>query len=198
MTIYSLDGVSPTLPDDGDYWVAPDANLIGRVIVGSGVSIWFGSTLRGDNEPITIGEGTNIQEDCVFHTDMGYPATIGKNCTIGHKAMLHCCTIGEGTLIGMGAMVLDGAKVRKDCLIGAGALITEGKQIPDRSLVMGMPGRVIRKIDDVRLQANLDTAEHYRQNVAGAAWKPCRFDVVCISGDLDGDELDIDWIDNAF
>ena len=165
MTIYALDGVSPTLPEDGDFWVAPDANLIGRVIIGSGVSIWFGSTLRGDNEPITIGEGTNIQEDCVFHTDMGFPAMIGRTCTVGHKAMLHGCTIGEGTLIGMGAMVLNGAKVGKGCLIGAGALVTEGKEIPDRSLVVGMPGRVIRKIDDARWQANLDTAEHYRQRM---------------------------------
>ena len=117
MTLYALSGVSPELPDDGDYWVAPDANVIGNVILGSGVSVWFGATLRGDNEPINIGAGTNIQENTVIHTDPGFPATIGANCTIGHKAMLHGCTIGKGALIGMGATVLNGA------VIGAGAII---------------------------------------------------------------------------
>ena len=125
MTIYSLDGHTPQLADDT--WVAPDANLIGQVILEEGASVWFGATLRGDNEPITIGRGSNVQENCVMHTDMGYPLTVGENCTIGHKVMLHGCTLGNNTLIGMGATILNGAKIGNNCLIGAGALVTEGK-----------------------------------------------------------------------
>ena len=128
MTFYTLDGVAPQTPEDADFWVAPDANLIGNVILESGTSVWFGATLRGDNEPITVGEGSNIQENCVIHTDMGYPARIGKNCTVGHKAMLHGCIVGDGSLIGMGATVLNGAVIGKGCIIGAGALIAEGRR----------------------------------------------------------------------
>ena len=165
MTLYALDGVVPELPENDDYWIAPDANLIGRIVVMTGASVWFGATLRGDNEPIVIGEGSNIQENCVIHTDMGYPATVGRNCTIGHKAMLHGCTIGDDTVIGMGATVLNGAKIGNGCLIGAGALVTEGKVIPDNSLVMGMPGKVVRAIDEETRKANLNSAEHYRQRM---------------------------------
>ena len=161
--LYSLDGISPELNDDS--WVAPDANLIGHVRLEAGASVWFGSTLRGDNELIHVGEGSNIQENSVLHTDMGYPLTIGKNCTIGHKAMLHGCTIGEQSLIGMGAMVLNGARIGRNCLIGAGALITEGKEIPDGSLVMGAPGRVVRALDEEAIAGLLASAQGYQQNM---------------------------------
>ena len=163
MTIFTLDGLAPEL--DGDSWVAPDANVIGKVTLGAGVGVWFGATLRGDNERITVGARTNIQENTVCHTDMGYPLVIGENCTIGHKAMLHGCTIGEGSLIGMGATVLNGATIGKNCLIGAGALITEGKNIPDGSLVMGAPGKVVRQLDEAGIAALYDSAEGYVQNM---------------------------------
>ncbi|GAA5081135.1 gamma carbonic anhydrase family protein [Roseibacterium beibuensis] len=161
--IYALDGIAPEIAEDS--WVAPDANLIGRIVLETGASVWFGSTLRGDNEEIRVGAGSNVQENCVFHTDMGYPLTIGANCTIGHKAMLHGCTIGDGSLIGMGATVLNGAKIGKGCLIGAGALIPEGKEIPDGSLVMGMPGKVVRDLDAAAQEKLLASAEHYRQRM---------------------------------
>ncbi len=165
MTIYSLDGHTPQLADDT--WVAPDANLIGQVILEEGASVWFGATLRGDNEPITIGRGSNVQENCVMHTDMGYPLTVGENCTIGHKVMLHGCTLGNNTLIGMGATILNGAKIGNNCLIGAGALVTEGKEIPDGSLVMGAPGKVVRQLDDKALEAVTYGAVHYQENMRG-------------------------------
>lgn len=147
MTLYSLDGIAPELPEEGFSWVAPTAVLIGKVVLKENANIWFGAVLRGDNEVITIGEGSNIQENCVLHTDMGYPLNVGPGCTVGHKAMLHGCTIGENSLIGMGATVLNGAVIGKNCIIGAGALIPEGKLIPDNSLVVGMPGKVIRTLD---------------------------------------------------
>jgi carbonic anhydrase/acetyltransferase-like protein (isoleucine patch superfamily) len=141
MTLYALDGQAPQLPADGDCWIAPDANVIGRVVLESGTSVWFGATLRGDNEVIHIGAGSNVQENTVMHTDIGYPLVVGQNCTIGHRAILHGCSIGDNTLIGMGATVLNGAKIGRNCLIGAGALVTEGKEIPDGSLVMGRRAR---------------------------------------------------------
>lgn len=165
MTLYTLDGIAPELPEDGDFWVAPGAHVIGTVVLESGSSVWFGATLRGDNEFIRVGAGTNIQENCVLHTDMGLPLTIGANCTIGHKAMLHGCTIGEGSLIGMGATVLNGAQVGRGCLIGAGALVTENKVIPDGSLVMGAPGKVVRQLDEEAQARLLLSAEGYRQNM---------------------------------
>ena len=161
--IYALDGIAPDLHPDT--WVAPDANIIGKVTLGQGASVWFGATLRGDNERITLGAGSNVQENCVLHTDMGYPLTIGENCTIGHKAMLHGCSIGDGCLIGMGAIVLNGAKIGAGCLIGAGALITEGKDIPDGSLVMGAPGRVIRSLDGPARARLLLSAAGYQSNM---------------------------------
>ncbi len=161
--IYALDGVAPEIADDT--WVAPDANVIGRVVLEGGASVWFGCTLRGDNEEIRVGAGSNVQENCVFHTDPGCPLSIGENCTIGHKAMLHGCTIGDGSLISMGATVLNGAKVGKGCLIGANVLVTEGKEIPDYSLVMGAPGKVVRTLDEAAVQKLLASAEHYRQNM---------------------------------
>lgn len=165
MTIYSLESLAPVFPADGDYWVAPDANLIGRVVLHSGASVWFGSTLRGDNEPISIGPGSNIQDLSVLHTDMGFPLSVGTNCTIGHKATLHGCTIGDQTLIGMGATVLNGAKIGDNCLIGAGALVTEGKEIPDGSLVLGAPGKVVRLLDATTIDGNLAAAIGYQDNM---------------------------------
>lgn len=165
MTLYSLDGHAPQTPDNGDFWVAPDANVIGRVILHAATSVWFCATLRGDNEPITVGQGTNIQENCVLHTDMGWPLAIGRNCTIGHKAILHGCTIGDTTLIGMGAVVLNGARIGNDCLIGAGALITEGREIPDGSLVMGAPGKVVRQLDAAAIAGLRKSAEGYQDKM---------------------------------
>ncbi len=158
--IYALDGIAPQI--DPTAWVAPDANVIGRVVLGAGASIWFGATLRGDNEEIRVGARSNVQESSVLHTDMGFPLVIGADCTIGHRAMLHGCTIGDGTLIGMGATVLNGARIGKGCLIGACALITEGKEIPDGSLVMGSPGRVVRLLDaDAQAQLLLSAAGYH-------------------------------------
>jgi carbonic anhydrase/acetyltransferase-like protein (isoleucine patch superfamily) len=162
--IYELDGVAPQIAPDA--WVAPDANLIGKVVLEARASVWFGVTMRGDNEEIRVGAGSNVQENCVLHTDMGYPLVIGTDCTIGHKAMLHGCIIGDGSLIGMGATVLNGAKIGKGCLIGAGALITEGKEIPDGSLVMGAPGKVVRQLDEAARARLLKSAEGYRANAA--------------------------------
>lgn len=164
MPLYALDGIAPTLPEDGDCWIAPDANLIGKVIVEKGASIWFGCTLRGDNEPIHIGAGTNVQENTVMHTDMGFPLTVGTGCTIGHKAMLHGCTLGENVLVGMGATILNGAKIGDNCLIGAGALVTEGKEILPNSLVLGAPGKVVRELSEETIAALHESARHYRKN----------------------------------
>ncbi|MEL6522795.1 MAG: gamma carbonic anhydrase family protein [Pseudomonadota bacterium] len=164
MTLYALHGTKPDLPEDGDYWVAPDANVIGKVSLGSGVSVWFGTTIRGDNEAIVLGDGTNIQENCVLHTDPGYPMVIGRDVTVGHKAMLHGCTIGAGSLIGMGATILNGARIGRGCLIGACALITEGKEIPDGSLVMGAPGKVVRQLDEAAREGLRKSAMGYQTN----------------------------------
>lgn len=162
--IYALDGVSPEI--DAEAWVAPSADVIGKVRLAAGANLWFGAVLRGDNEWIEVGASSNIQENCVLHTDMGFPLAIGRDCTIGHKAMLHGCTIGDGTLIGMGATILNGAKIGRGCLIGACALITEGKEIPDFSLVMGSPGRVVRRLDAEAQDRLLRSAQHYRENAA--------------------------------
>lgn len=159
---YALDGIAPKINPSA--WVANEATLIGKVVVEADASVWFGAQIRGDNEEIRIGPGTNVQENCVLHTDIGYPLTIGSNCTIGHKAMLHGCTIGDGTLIGMGATVLNGAKIGNGCLIGACALITEGKEIPDGSLVMGSPGKVVRSLDATARARLLASAAGYQEN----------------------------------
>lgn len=161
--IYALDGLAPTLHPDA--WVAPDATLIGRVVLEEGASVWFGAVLRGDNEEVRVGIGSNVQDNAVLHTDIGYPLTIGANCTIGHRVMLHGCTVGDGSLIGMGATLLNGARIGRGCLIGAGALITEGKDIPDFSLVMGAPGRVVRALDDAAQARLIASAEGYRANM---------------------------------
>ncbi|OUS36037.1 gamma carbonic anhydrase family protein [Rhodobacterales bacterium 56_14_T64] len=163
MTIYALGGHKPEIHDDS--WVAPDANLIGQVVIDQGASVWFGCNIRADHEEIRVGEGSNVQENCVMHIDAGYPLSIGQNCTIGHKVMLHGCTIGDNTLIGMGAIVLNGAKIGKNCLIGAGALITENKEIPDNSLVMGSPGKVVREVDTALAEKLHQSARHYQENM---------------------------------
>ena len=160
--IYALDGIHPEI--DADSWVAPDANLIGRVVLEAGASVWFGCTLRGDNEEIRVGAGSNVQENVVCHTDPGCPLVIGPGCTIGHKAMLHGCVIGENSLIGMGATVLNGAKIGKNCLIGANALITEGKVIPDNSLVVGAPAKVVRQLSPDAIEGLTKAAAGYVQN----------------------------------
>lgn len=161
MTLYKLGETAPDI--DSSAWVAPGAHVIGKVALAAKSSVWFGAVLRGDNELISVGEGTNVQENCVFHTDIGFPLTIGKNCTIGHKAMLHGCTIGDQTLIGMGATVLNGAKIGKNCLIGAGALVTEGKDIPDGSMVLGSPGKVVRQLDEQAAKGLYASALHYQE-----------------------------------
>ena len=147
-----------------DSWVAPDASLIGRVCLAAGASVWFGAVLRGDNELIHIGEGSNVQDGSVLHTDMGHPLTLGKGVTVGHKVTLHGCTVGDYSLIGIGAVVLNGAKIGRHCLIGAGALIPEGREIPDGSLVMGVPGKVVRQLDEAQRRALEQSAARYVDN----------------------------------
>ncbi|MEM6971977.1 MAG: gamma carbonic anhydrase family protein [Pseudomonadota bacterium] len=162
MPIHSLDAISPRLPAEGRFYVAPGAHLIGDVRLGEMVSVWFNAVLRADSEPITIGDGSNVQDGCVFHVDPGFPLTLGEDVTVGHGAILHGCTIGDGALIGMGATVLNGAVVGVGALIGAGALVTEGKTIPDGAVVMGQPGKVIRTLDDAGRAALAETAAGYR------------------------------------
>ena len=148
----------------GDYFVADTARVIGNVILMNNASVWFGAVIRGDNEPITIGENSNIQDGSVLHSDPGFALTIGRDVTVGHLAMLHGCTIGDGSLIGIGAVVLNGAKIGKNCLIGAKALIGEGKEIPDNSMVLGAPGRVVRTFTDEQAAALTINAQHYVEN----------------------------------
>lgn len=164
MPIYALGDTAPRLPAEGDYWIAPDAVAIGDLVMKSGASLWFGVVARADNDTITIGENSNVQERCVLHVDPGEPLTIGRNVTIGHMAMLHGCTIGDNSLIGIGAIVMGRAIIGKNCLIGAGALITEGKVIPDNSVVMGAPGKVVKEIGDEQAAALTMSAESYVQN----------------------------------
>lgn len=155
MAIYQLGDDAPEI--DASAYVADSANLIGKVTVEANASVWFGVTIRGDNERITIGENSNVQEGTVMHTDMGYPLVIGKNVSIGHQAMLHGCTVGDGSLIGIQAVLLNGARIGKGCLVGAGALVTEGKEFPDHSLILGSPAKVVRTLtedDLLRLQGN--------------------------------------------
>jgi carbonic anhydrase/acetyltransferase-like protein (isoleucine patch superfamily) len=164
MPIYSLDGLRPETPAEGDFWIAPDAHVIGNVRLAEDVGIWFGATLRGDNELIAIGVGSNIQEGCVLHTDPGAPLTVGTGCTIGHKAILHGCTIGDNSLVGMGATILNRARIGANCLVGAGALVTEGKTFPDNSLIVGAPAKAVRVLDDEAIATLRRSAQHYVEN----------------------------------
>lgn len=164
MPLYALGNFVPKTPAADRFWLAPDAHVIGQVELGLDVGIWFGSVLRGDNEPIVIGDGSNIQEGAMVHVDPGFPVRIGKGCTIGHHAIIHGCTIGDNSLIGMGAAVLNGAKIGDNCLIGANALVTEGKEFPDNSLIVGSPARIVRTLDE-RAAAGLRlSAENYVRN----------------------------------
>jgi carbonic anhydrase/acetyltransferase-like protein (isoleucine patch superfamily) len=146
MTAYRLGDREPALPEGGEYWIAPNAVVAGHVILKKNASVWFGAVLRGDNDPITIGENSNVQDNSVLHTDVGSPLTIGDNVTVGHMVMLHGCTVGDGTLIGIGSIVPTGAKIGKNCLVGAGALITENKEFPDGSMILGSPAKVVREL----------------------------------------------------
>ncbi|MAK60514.1 MAG: gamma carbonic anhydrase family protein [Ponticaulis sp.] len=164
MAVYDLGDKRVFLPESGNYWIADNATVLGSVILNENASVWFNVTVRGDNDPITIGENSNVQDGSVLHTDEGVPLTIGKNVTVGHMAMLHGCTIGDNSLIGIGATILNRAKIGKNCLIGAHALIPEGKEIPDNSLVMGAPGKVVRQLDEAGEQMLLASATHYVEN----------------------------------
>lgn len=164
MPLYSLDGVSPLVPKEGRYWVAPGAHVIGKVRIEDDVSIWFGAVLRGDKEEICIGARSNIQDGSLLHTDMGYPLTVGPGCTIGHHAVLHGCVIGENSLIGMGATLLNGAKIGRNCVVGANALVTEGREFPDNSLIVGSPAKLIRALDESWIAKLRESAADYAAN----------------------------------
>lgn len=164
MAIYELDGKSPELPADGQYFIAESAEVIGNVRLKSNATVWFGTIIRGDNELIEIGEGSNVQDGCIFHTDPGFPLTIGANCTIGHNVILHGCTIEDGALIGMGAIIMNGARIGKGCIVGAGAIITEGKTFEDRALVIGAPARAIKTLTPEQVTAMTYGAPHYVHN----------------------------------
>jgi carbonic anhydrase/acetyltransferase-like protein (isoleucine patch superfamily) len=164
MALYELDGAGVTTPGEGRYWVAPTAVVIGKVVIEEDASVWFGTIVRGDNEPIRIGARSNVQEACVLHTDPGYPMTIGEDCTIGHMVMLHGCTIGRGSLIGIGSIILNGTRIGEECLIGANTLIPEGKEIPPRSMVLGSPGKVVRALTDEDVARFGGAAKRYVSN----------------------------------
>lgn len=164
MPIYSLDKRSPTFPASEAYWVAPDASIVGDVVLEEEASVWFGAVLRGDNETITLGSGSNVQDGCVMHTDIGYPLTIGSNCTVGHNAILHGCIVKDNSLIGMGATILNGAVIGSNCIIGANALIAEGKKIPDNSLVVGVPGKAVKVLEASVADDILKSAQGYVAN----------------------------------
>jgi carbonic anhydrase/acetyltransferase-like protein (isoleucine patch superfamily) len=164
MPLYALDGVRPELPASGVAWVAPTAVLIGRVRLAEAASVWWGAVLRGDNELIDIGAGSNLQDGCVLHTDMGFPMTVGAGCTVGHKAILHGCVLEDNVLVGMGATVLNGARIGRNSLVGANALVPEGRQIPENSLVVGMPAKVVRTLTDAEIEGLKKSAAGYVAN----------------------------------
>jgi carbonic anhydrase/acetyltransferase-like protein (isoleucine patch superfamily) len=164
MAIYELDGQRPDLPADERYWIAESATVIGTVRLKRDASVWYGATLRGDNEWVEIGERSNIQENCLLHTDIGFPLTVGAGCTIGHAVILHGCSIADDSLIGMGAIVLNGVKIGRHCLVGAGAVVTEGKVFPDNSLIIGAPARAVRQVDAKILQLIAESADFYVNN----------------------------------
>ena len=161
---YALDGLSPEVGQG--VWIAPNATVVGKVVLEDAANVWFGAVLRGDTEMIWVGAGSNVQDNAVLHTDADHPLLIGANCTVGHAAILHGCTIGEGSLIGMGATILNGAKIGKGCLIGAGSLVLEGAEIPDGTMVLGRPAKVKRLLEVAEIAGLLASAAHYRANAA--------------------------------
>lgn len=164
MPLYALDDRAPRLTVPGRVWIAPDAHVIGDIVLEEDVGIWFGAVLRGDNEPIVIGARSNIQEGAMLHADPGFPLTVGAEVTVGHHAILHGCTVGAGALIGMGATVLNGARIGAGCLVGANALVTEGKEFPERSLIIGSPAKAVRTLDEAAAGRLRDSALHYVRN----------------------------------
>lgn len=162
MPIYALDGIAPDIAPDA--WIAPDANIIGNVRIGAGASVWFGATLRGDTEPLVIGEGANIQESAVLHADPGFPCTLGARATVGHCAIVHGATVGDEALIGMGATVLNGAKIGNQAIVGANALVGEGREVPEGSLAVGVPAKVIRTLDAAGRDLAGRPGRHYVAN----------------------------------
>jgi carbonic anhydrase/acetyltransferase-like protein (isoleucine patch superfamily) len=166
MAIYQLDGQAPELPADGNYFIASTATVIGKVRLKNSASVWFGAVLRGDNEWIEVGEGTNVQDNSTCHTDMGFPLTIGKNCTVGHNVILHGCTLEDDALVGMGSIVMNGAKIGRGSIVGAGSVITEGKQFPEYSLIIGSPARVIRALEPAQAAEMGSAAKFYVANGA--------------------------------
>ncbi len=162
MAIYELDGVAPRVA--GSAWVAENAQVMGNVVLGEDSSVWFGVTVRGDTETITIGPGSNIQDGSVLHADVGFPLHIGAQVTVGHQVMLHGCHIGDGSLIGIGAIVLNGAKIGRNCLVGAGSLVTGGKEFPEGSMIMGTPAKVVRQLTDEQMEGLRQSAQHYIEN----------------------------------
>jgi carbonic anhydrase/acetyltransferase-like protein (isoleucine patch superfamily) len=164
MPIYALDEWKPELPTEGDYWVAPNAVLIGRVRLLKGASVWFGAVLRGDNDWITIGENSNVQDNSVIHTDPGQPTTIGSNVTVGHKVILHSTTVGDNSLIGMGSTLLNRSKIGNNCLVGANSLISEGKEFADGSMILGAPARAVKQLAEPQLAMLKISADVYVRN----------------------------------
>jgi len=164
MAIYELDGQAPDLPADGNYFVAETATLIGKVRLLNSASVWFGAVLRGDNEWIEVGEGSNVQDNSTCHTDRGYPLTIGKNCTVGHNVILHGCTLEDDSLVGMGSIVMNGVKIRRGSIVGAGSVIPEGKEFPEFSLIIGAPARAIRTLTPEQVKAMGSAAIYYNLN----------------------------------
>ena len=164
MAIYELDGQGPDLPASGNYFIADTADVIGKIRLLEQASVWFGAVLRGDNEWIEIGEGSNVQDNCTCHTDKGFPLTIGKNCTVGHNVILHGCTIEDGALVGMGSIIMNGARIGRGSIVGAGSVITEGKEYPEHSLIIGSPARVIRTLTPEQVTAMGGAAKFYAIN----------------------------------
>ena len=162
MAIYQLDDLSPAIHDSA--WVADSAAVMGNVTLSEDSSVWFGVVIRGDTETITVGKGTNIQDNSVLHADHGMPLVIGENVTVGHQVMLHGCTIGDGSLIGIQAVVLNGAKIGKNCLVGAGALVTEGKEFPDGCMILGSPAKAVRQLTEAQIEGLKMSAQHYIDN----------------------------------
>jgi carbonic anhydrase/acetyltransferase-like protein (isoleucine patch superfamily) len=169
MAIYQLDGQAPELPAEGNYFIAETAMVIGKVRLLGSASVWFGAVLRGDNEWIEIGENSNVQDNSTCHTDIGFPLTIGKNCTVGHNVILHGCTIEDDALVGMGSIVMNGARIGRGSIVGAGSVITEGKQFAEHSLIIGSPARVIRNLEPAQVAAMGSAAKFYVAN--GARYK---------------------------